>query len=97
MASPTLIYCGGGNSRFYDIATAAGFKYGSRLPDTIYGPLYFADQDWKQPNRDKYMAGLAEHKPYMASVLDLERVGPDHAGQVGVVDPEPRARGAMLG
>jgi hypothetical protein len=73
MATPTLIYCGGGNPRFYEIATAAGFKYGAQLPDTIYGPLYFADQDWKKPDRDRYMSALAEHRPHMASVLDLER------------------------
>lgn len=74
MAAPTLIYCGGGNPRFYEIAKDAGFEYGARLPDTIYGPLYFADQDWKKPDREQYMAALAEHKPYMASVLDLERM-----------------------
>jgi hypothetical protein len=73
VATPTLIYCGGGNPRFYEIATAAGFKYGAQLPNTIYGPLYFADQDWKQPDRDRYMTALQQHRPHMASVLDLER------------------------
>lgn len=68
-----IIYCGGGNPTFYKIATSAGFKYGAQLPDTIYGPLYFADQDWKNPDRDRYMAELARHQPYMASVLDWER------------------------
>lgn len=72
METPTLIYCGGGNPRFYEIATTAGFEYGAQLPDTVYGPLYFADQNWKQPNREAYMAALAKHRPYMASVLDLE-------------------------
>ena len=72
MATPTLIYCGGGNPRFYRIATEAGFRYGAQLPDTIYGPLYFADQDWKSPKREAYMAGLAEHRPVMATVLDWE-------------------------
>lgn len=68
-----IIYCGGGNPRFYEIATAAGFKYGAQLPNTVYGPLHFADQDWKNPNRERYMAELAKHHPFMASVLDWER------------------------
>lgn len=70
---PTIIYCAGGNRRFYEISKAAGFGYGVRLPDTVYGPLYFADQNWKRPDRKKYMAALARHKPKMATVLDWER------------------------
>ncbi len=72
LATPTLIYCGGGNPRFYEISKAAGFEYGARLPDTVYGPLHFADQNYHTPNREKYMAALAKHKPVIASVLDLE-------------------------
>ena len=72
MATPTLIYCAGGNPRFWKIATDAGFQYGVQLPDTVYGPLYFADQDWRKPNREVYMAALAEHRPVMATVLDWE-------------------------
>lgn len=67
------IYCAGGNPKFYEIAKSYGFLYGARLPDTIYGPLYFADQEWKNPDRDRYMAELDRHRPYMATVLDLER------------------------
>jgi hypothetical protein len=70
MEAPTLIYCGGGNRRFYDIARAAGFEYGARLPDTVYGPLFFADQDFHNPEREKYMRALSEHRPTMATVLD---------------------------
>lgn len=73
MALPELIYCGGGNRRFYEIATAAGFRYGSQLPKTVYGPLWFADQDWRKPRRVAYMAALARHRPHMATVLDWER------------------------
>lgn len=73
MAAPTLIYCAGGNRRLYEIATAAGFLYGSQLPETIYGPLYFADQDWRKPNRAAYMTALARHRPHMATVLDWEQ------------------------
>jgi hypothetical protein len=73
MEIPTLIYCGGGNRTFAEIAISAGFKYGVRLPGTAYAPIYFADQDWKHPNRAAYMTALAKHTPFMASVLDWER------------------------
>ena len=49
--APILIYCGGGNRRFADIAIDSGFRFGSCLPETVYHPLYMADQDWKKPNR----------------------------------------------
>lgn len=68
-----LIFCGGGNARFAQIAIDAGFLYGSQLPETVYFPLYFADQDWRRPNRNAYMKALEKHRPHMASVLDLER------------------------
>ena len=67
-----LIYCAGGNKRFADIAVRHGFTYGAQLPATVYHPVQFADQDWKQPDRAKYMAALKEHRPRMATVLDLE-------------------------
>lgn len=70
---PTLIFCGGNNKAFYEIATAAGYLYGVQLPSTAYGPLYFADQNWKNPNREIYINALSVHRPYMASVLDWER------------------------
>jgi hypothetical protein len=76
VAPPTLIYCGGGNRRLAEIAVAAGFRYGAQLPDTIYpdvAPLWFADQDWREPRREAYMQALAEHRPTQATVLDLER------------------------
>lgn len=68
-----LIYCAAGNARFAQIAIDAGFLYGAQLPGTTYHPIWFADQNWKKPDRTKYMAALAEHRPHMASVLDLER------------------------
>jgi len=74
MASPTLIYCADGNARFAEIAINAGFKYGAQLPPRgLHFPPYFADQDWKNPNRERYMAELAKHHPVIASVLDWER------------------------
>lgn len=68
-----LIYCAGGNKRMADIAVKHGFTYGAQLPATVYHPVQFADQDWKKPDRAKYMIALKEHRPRMATVLDLER------------------------
>jgi hypothetical protein len=72
MSGPTLIYCADGNQRFAEIAIQAGYEYGAQLPNTVYFPVYFADQDWKNPDRKRYMAALAEYKPSLASVLDWE-------------------------
>ena len=68
-----LIYSGGGNPRFYNIAMNYGFKYGAQLPDTIYGKLYFADQNWKKPNKKLYMEYIKKYKPYIATIIDWER------------------------
>lgn len=68
-----LIFCGGNNRRFAEIAHEAGFLLGAQLPSTVYLPIYFADQDWKKPNREKYMDALAKHQPHVATVLDLEQ------------------------
>ena len=73
MDCPVLIYCASGNRPLMEIAVAAGFQYGAQLPATVYGPLYFADQDWKKPNRAAYMTALARHRPTVATVLDWER------------------------
>jgi hypothetical protein len=73
MATPTLIYCADGNRRFAQIAIDHGFRYGAQLPNTVYFRPYFADQDWRKPDRERYMAALAEHQPTMATVLDWER------------------------
>jgi hypothetical protein len=54
------------------IAIDAGFHFGAQLPDTVYHPLYFADQDWRNPDRAAYIAALAEHRPRLATVLDWE-------------------------
>lgn len=68
-----LIYCAGKNPRFDTIAADAGFRLGIQLPcKTVPVPLFFADQNWKNPNRLAYMADLAKHRPTMATVLDLE-------------------------
>jgi hypothetical protein len=70
---PDLIFCAGKNPTFAEIAISAGFRYGAQLPCTTYGPVYFADQNWKNPNRDAYMTALSKHRPTMASVMDWEQ------------------------
>lgn len=68
-----LIYCADGNPEFARLAVVAGWKYGARLPATVYEPVYFADQDWKKPDLARYVAAVAEHRPEVATVLDWER------------------------
>jgi hypothetical protein len=68
-----LVYCADGNKRLAQIAIDAGFRYGAQLPRTVYHPPWFADQDWKRPDRERYITALAQHRPHMASVLDWER------------------------
>ncbi len=75
MGTPALIYCADGNPTFARAAVAAGFLYGARLPNTVYQRVYFADQDWKSPDRAAYMRALSEHRPEVATVLDWERGG----------------------
>lgn len=71
---PELIYCADGNKRFAQIAIDAGFLYGARLPHRgLHHPIHFADQDWKKPDRERYMSALAEHRPVMATVMDWEQ------------------------
>lgn len=70
-----IIYCANGNPRFAQIAKEHGFSLGAQLPGTIYdvhNPLYFADQDFKNPRYVAYIKALKKYKPYMASVLDIE-------------------------
>lgn len=68
-----VIYCAAGNRRNAEIAIDAGLRYGGRLPDTIYYRPYFIDQEYKAPNRAAYMACAKQHRPHIATVLDLER------------------------
>lgn len=69
---PDLIYCADGNRRFAEIAIKAGFLYGAQLPRTVYFQPWFADQDFKRPRYVGYIQALRKHRPYMASVLDIE-------------------------
>lgn len=43
------------------------------MPGTVYYPPYFVDQDWKKPDRARYVAAVEQHRPHMATVLDWER------------------------
>lgn len=73
---PTLVWCADGNAEHSRIAVEAGWEYGVRLPAKGMlkdVPLFFADQDWKKPDREKYMKLLSIYKPQIATVLDLER------------------------
>lgn len=67
-----IIYCADGNRRFAEIAIEHGYLYGAQLPNTVYFQPWFADQNWRKPDRERYIAALKQHKPHMASVLDLE-------------------------
>lgn len=69
----TLIYCADGNKRFMQIACDAGFMAGAQLPNKVYHNLYFADQNWKKPNMDRYIAALKKERPALATVIDIER------------------------
>lgn len=68
-----VVYCADGNPRMAEIALDAGMLYGAQLPNSVAYRPYFVDQDWRAPDRARYMAALAEHRPHMATVLDLER------------------------
>jgi len=68
-----LIYCADGNPAFAELAVSLGWLYGAKLPSTVYQKVYFADQDWKRPDREAYMRALREHRPHTATVLDWER------------------------
>lgn len=70
-----LIYCGVGNEKLDSLAVNVGIHYGMQFPARSMPrfPVYFADQNWKNPNREKYINWIAEYKPKIATVLDLER------------------------
>jgi hypothetical protein len=82
--TPLLIYCAAGNSRFAEIAIRRGFQYGACMPNTIYFPPAFTDQDWNKFNLAKtekrreelragYFAVVEKYRPRLATVLDWER------------------------
>lgn len=101
VGTPELIYCADGQPEFAGIAVSLGWRYGARLPATVYQPVWFADQDWKRPDLAKYAAAVKHHKPEIATVLDwehpeqlpdvlawAEEVAP-HVGRVVVIPKVP--------
>jgi len=66
-----IIFCYGGNKEFEIAGHEIGYEYGVRFPSSVRFKLFFADQDWKNPNRKGYMKFLQNHTPVMATVLDL--------------------------
>lgn len=70
--TPELIYCSAGDKRFARIAIDAGFTYGAQMPNKVYFTPEFVDQNWKNPNLKKYLLALKQHRPRIATVLDLE-------------------------
>lgn len=90
-----LIYCADGNRRFAQIAIDAGFLYGARLPHRgLHFPPHFADQDWRKPDRQTYMHALRQHRPAMATVLDLEQ--PEQRAEVLAWAEEAAAVAAVV-
>jgi hypothetical protein len=69
---PTLIYCAGGNRQWARLFINAGYEYGARLPEKVYYPPIFVDQEYENPDRLAYMAQLARYCPRLATVLDLQ-------------------------
>lgn len=73
MPMPTIIYCGN-TTGFSEIALEYGFEIGFQLPGVVrHTPFYFADQNWKKPNRESYIAAIKKYKPQLATVIDWER------------------------
>ncbi len=81
--APTLIYCADGNRRFAEIAIRRGYLYGAQLPNTVYFPPAFTDQDWRgfkkaktaerrAELRKRYFDTLERYRPRLATVLDWE-------------------------
>jgi hypothetical protein len=75
VGTPALIHCAHGGPAFARAAVAAGWLYGARLPATVYAPVWLADQNWRKPDRARYMAALARHRPACATVIDWETPG----------------------
>lgn len=68
-----VIYCADGNKRFASIAIEAGFTYGAQLPNKCYHTPEFVDQDWENPDLEKYIEAIAQYDPRLVTILDWER------------------------
>jgi hypothetical protein len=68
-----LIFCACNNKYYAEIAISEGYYYGAQLPCNVaYKQVYFADQNWKNPNKTLYITEIKKYKPEMATVIDLE-------------------------
>lgn len=68
-----IYFCAGDNRRFAGIAIESGLRYGSQLPGRVHFPIEFADQNWRKPKREEYIAALHKLQPATCTVLDWER------------------------
>lgn len=70
-----LIYCGVGNEKLDSLAVNVGIHYGMQFPAKSKPkfPVFFADQNWKKPDKNKYVDWISEYQPKIATVLDIER------------------------
>lgn len=66
----------GNNVNIFNIlqSTNRPIKIGCRLPiaGTLPYQLYFADQNWKNPNLEKYAKQIQKYQPQIATVLDYD-------------------------
>lgn len=72
MLIPDIIYCAN-NEKYARIVAEYGVKHGLRLPAKSRYPAFFADQDWKNPDRQAYIESLRRVQPNIATVLDWEQ------------------------
>lgn len=73
---PDVIFCAEASQRLVKLAVGAGMLWGAQLPmlaSKAFAPVTFADQNWREPDRARYMAALARFRPRLATVLDWER------------------------
>ncbi len=71
-----VIYCAAGNKAAHEVAREEGWRLGAQLSaraGAVPSPCFFADQNWKNPDRAFYMRKLAQYRPDWATVLDLEQ------------------------
>lgn len=68
-----LIACLGSAGKVSEMSLDTGFLHGAQLPGKSTFRPYFIDQNWKKPNRQKYMSALEQYRPRLCTVLDLEK------------------------
>lgn len=67
-----LLFSNAANKRFAELAIDAGWEVGVQLPRTAYFQPYFTDQNFHDPNFARYLEHVQKHRPYVATVLDIE-------------------------